>query len=231
MRLSADRRVLGAAASGTMLSLVSFTAPLATINPISQGLSADVAGRTWILSSMSIGLGAALLTAGTVADDRGRRRTFVAGLARARRGLGGRGAGAVRDWSSSLARVVQGVGAAAVIASSLGLIAHTFPAGSGRARRPAASGAPAWGRASPSVRCSPPASTARRSASWRDVYGRRGRRRARPWPRSPPRHRGVARRGRRDRLDLRGGRPARRGARRVPRRRSSRAGRAGAGPW
>ncbi len=35
-------------------------------------------------SSMSIGLGAFLLTAGRVADDFGRRRTFVAGCARAR---------------------------------------------------------------------------------------------------------------------------------------------------
>ena len=40
-RLSADGRVLGAAASGTLLSLVSFTAPLATINPISGTASRE----------------------------------------------------------------------------------------------------------------------------------------------------------------------------------------------
>ena len=67
------------AAIGTLLTLVAFTAPLATINPTALTLGSDPAGRTWILSSMSIGLGAALLTTGTIADDVGRRRTFVIG--------------------------------------------------------------------------------------------------------------------------------------------------------
>src|SRR5687767_6813237 len=77
----AARRALGVAALGTLLTLFAFTAPLATLNSTAASLGADLAGRIWILSSMSIGLGAALLATGTIADDTGRRRSFVAGAA------------------------------------------------------------------------------------------------------------------------------------------------------
>jgi len=127
------RRSLTVAAIGTLLTLVAFTAPLATINPTALTLGSDPAGRTWILSSMSIGLGAALLTTGTIADDVGRRRTFVIGnvvLA----------AGSVICAVAPgtlvfvLARILQGLGGAAVMASSLGIIAHTHAPGPVRAR-------------------------------------------------------------------------------------------------
>ena len=86
------RLTLLSACFGTLVAMVAFTAPLSTLNATVAGLDAGVAGRTWILSSMSIGLGAFLLTAGRVADDYGRRRTFVAGaLLLAARSPGGRG--------------------------------------------------------------------------------------------------------------------------------------------
>jgi MFS family permease len=120
------RRTLVSASLGTLAAMVAFTAPLSTVNPTVAGLDAGVAGRTWILSSMSIGLGAFLLTAGRVADDYGRRRTFVAGALLL-------AAGAVVSALATdvvvfvLARVVQGVGGAALIAASLGMLAATFP--------------------------------------------------------------------------------------------------------
>ena len=77
--MDTTRRTLLSASLGTLVAMIAFTAPLSTVNPTVAGLDAGVAGRTWILSSMSIGLGAFLLTAGRVADDYGRRRTFVAG--------------------------------------------------------------------------------------------------------------------------------------------------------
>ena len=127
------RAALLVAALGTVLSLIAFTMTLATIGPTGSDLGAGVSGRTWILSSMSIGLGAALLTAGTIADDVGRRRTFVVGLA-----VLVAGSLACVVTSSVVvfvaARIVQGVGSAAVIASCLGIIAHAFPAGPARAR-------------------------------------------------------------------------------------------------
>ena len=73
------RRVLTTASLGTVAVLVAFTAPLASFNQTVAGLGAGHSGATWVLSSMSIGLGAFLLTAGRLADDYGRRRWFVVG--------------------------------------------------------------------------------------------------------------------------------------------------------
>jgi MFS family permease len=106
--------------------MIAFTAPLSTVNPTVAGLDAGVVGRTWILSAMSIGLGAFLLTAGRVADDFGRRRTFVAGALLLAAGA------AVSALAGDvvvfvLARVVQGIGGAALVAASLGMLAATFP--------------------------------------------------------------------------------------------------------
>src|SRR5690349_20487107 len=120
------RRTLVTASLGTLATLVSFTAPLATVNETVAGLGAGASGRTWVLSSMSIGLGAFLLTTGRVADDYGRRRTFVAGsLVLA---VGSLVAVAATDVGVFvLARIVQGVGTAALTAASLGMLATTFP--------------------------------------------------------------------------------------------------------
>jgi MFS family permease len=119
------RRTLLTASLGTLIAMVAFTAPLATLNPTAAGLDAGASGRTWILSSMSIGLGAFLLTAGRIADDYGRRRTFVAGALLLAAGAAGAAvAGDVVVFV--LARVVQGVGGAALVAASLGMLAATF---------------------------------------------------------------------------------------------------------
>ncbi|MFC6151962.1 MULTISPECIES: MFS transporter [Mumia] len=133
------RATLAVVASGTLLMIMAFTLPLATIVPTAASLDASTAARTWILSSMSIGLAAALLTAGAVADDLGRRRTFVVGLVVL--ALGGLVCAVVSDPTTFvLARVVQGVGGAAVTAASLGILAHAFAPGPARV---AATGA--WG--------------------------------------------------------------------------------------
>ena len=81
------RRTLLSATLGTLAVLVAFTAPLANLNQTAAGLEAGPSGRTWILSSMSIGLGAFLLTAGRVADvDLGRSgRQRVPGRPRVQR--------------------------------------------------------------------------------------------------------------------------------------------------
>ena len=162
----AARRTLTVAGLGTMLTLVAFTAPLAILNATATSLGADTAGRIWILSSMSVGLGAVLLSTGTIADDYGRRRTFVAGMLVL----------ALASFLAALApqtpmfvfaRVLQGVGGAAVIASSLGLIAHAFAPGPARA---AASGV--WGAAVGAGIAVGPlvAAGLDRLADWRDTY-------------------------------------------------------------
>jgi MFS family permease len=161
-----SRSTLAVAALGTMLALVSFSAPVASIGPISAALGADVAGRTWMLSAMSIGLGAALLTAGTLADDRGRRRVFVVGLV-VLAVASVLGALATTPLVFTLARAAQGVGNAAVVAASLGLIAAAFAPGPKRAR---ASGV--WGASVGAGIMVGPLVTSEleRYASWRYAY-------------------------------------------------------------
>lgn len=120
-------------AASTLAMLMVYTAPLAAIGAIADSTGAGVDGRSWILSSMSIGLAAALLSAGAVADDFGRRRSMVAGL-----GLLGLACAvcalAVDPATFVAARVVQGLGAAMVTAAGLGVIAHAHPPGPDRAR-------------------------------------------------------------------------------------------------
>ena len=160
------RRTLLSATLGTMTVLVAFTAPLANVNQTATGLDAGPTGRTWILSSMAIGLGAFLLTAGRVADDYGRRRTFLAGSVVL----------ALGSWVSAvapdvevfvLARTVTGVGGAAVLAAGLGMIAVAFPDPLERAR------ATGWWGASvgAGIAVGPLLSTWLAAwHSWRDVY-------------------------------------------------------------
>lgn len=159
-------RALAVAGLGTMLTLVAFTAPLATLNATSAALGTDTAGRTWILSSMSIGLSAALLSTGTIADDFGRRRTFIIGMVVL--AVGSLVSALAPDvLIFVLARVVQGLGSAAVIASSLGIIAHTFPTGPARTH---ASGV--WGASvGAGIAIGPLLSaTLDRVADWRSIY-------------------------------------------------------------
>ena len=127
------RQSLAVAAFGTLLTLVVFTMPLATLTVTADSLAAGVAGRTWILSSMSIGLAVALLSSGTIADDYGRRRTFILGMLLL--ALGSVACAVVPSAGLFIAsRVVQGVGGAAVTSSSLGILAHAYPAGPARAK-------------------------------------------------------------------------------------------------
>ena len=160
------RRQLAVAALGTLLTLVAFTAPLSTINSTAATLGAGTSGRTWILSSMSIGLGAALLSTGTVSDDFGRRRTFAVGLLVLAVGSVG-AAVAPGTLVFVLARLVQGIGGAAAVASSLGIIAATYPPGPQRA---AASGV--WGASVGAGIAVGPLMTAGfdRLLSWRAAY-------------------------------------------------------------
>jgi MFS family permease len=164
--LTAARRTLATASLGTLVTLVTFTAPLATVNLTVAGLDAGASGRTWILSSMSIGLGAFLLTAGRVADDFGRRRTFVVGAVVL--AIGSLlGAVSPEVVTFVIARVVQGIGGAAMLAAGLGMIAVAFPDPHARAH---ATGV--WGASvGAGIALGPLLSAGlAKVGSWRDVY-------------------------------------------------------------
>jgi MFS family permease len=124
-------RTLAVAAMGTVLVLIAYTTPVATLASTASGLGAGPAGQAWILSSMSCGLAVALLPAGAIGDDYGRRRMFAAGTVLL--ALTCVLAALAPDTAVLVAaRIGQGLGGAAILACSLGLIGHAFPPGPAR---------------------------------------------------------------------------------------------------
>jgi MFS family permease len=133
MTSPASRRTLRVAALGTLLVLAVFSAIVTTIDDSVRSLHAGIAGETWALSGMSLGLATTLLTAGALADDVGHRRVLVwsSGLL-----AGASVIGALAPNVAVLvaARVLQGMAGGGVLAASLGSIGRAFPSGPERVR-------------------------------------------------------------------------------------------------
>ncbi len=160
-------RTLTVAAIGTVLALVTYTTPIATLAGTATALGSGPGGQAWILSSMSLGLAVALLPLGALGDDRGRRRMFVVGtIVLAVTSV----LAAVAPTTSVLvaARIGEGLGSAAILACSLGLIGHAFAPGP---RRVYATGI--WGACvGGGIAAGPLLAAAVDAASgWRGAYG------------------------------------------------------------
>ncbi|MEW2515981.1 MFS transporter [Streptomyces sp. NPDC046870] len=162
---SSARGTLVATLLATFVALMNYTAPLLTAPSLSTIFHTPLSAQAWLLNGTPLGLAALLLVAGGLADDFGRRRVFLIGTV----GL------AVTTALSALAnstllftltRVAQGAASAAVLAASLGLIAHAFPAGPARLR---ATGA--WGAAvSGGIALGPLLAAALNGLGWRPLY-------------------------------------------------------------
>ncbi|UGQ13899.1 MFS transporter [Yinghuangia sp. ASG 101] len=131
---------LAVVSAATLLALMTYTAPLAVLPDTVRHLHSGPTGPAWILSSISLGLSATQLTAGSLADALGRRRVFVAGA------VGLAAASALTALAGSLAvfvvgRILQGVAGSALLAAGLGLVGHAFPTGPARVRATALVGA------------------------------------------------------------------------------------------
>jgi MFS family permease len=127
------RSTLAVGGAATLLVLVGFTTVAPTVQDTASTFRASVAWQTWALSAMSLGLAAALLTAGTMADQIGRRRTLRIGLT-ALAATTAVSAAAPSMGVFVAARIAQGVAGAAVLAAALALIGHAYPAGRARVR-------------------------------------------------------------------------------------------------
>jgi MFS family permease len=147
---SSQARTLYVGALGTLLVLAVFSAFVITAGDSARALGAGIGGEAWSLSAMSLGLAAALLTAGALADDVGHWQVlrWTAGLLAIASAVG---ALAPNIAVLVAARVLQGVAGGGVLASSLGSIGHAFPVGPARTRAPAC-GEPRWALASRRVR-------------------------------------------------------------------------------
>lgn len=115
-------------ALGTVLVLVTYVTPIVNLPETAIDMSVGPSSRAWILSSMSVGLAAALLVAGVVGDTVGRRRVYDVGLVLL--GLGSVLCAIASSPGVVIAgRLVQGVGGAAVLACGLSLLAVHYPPG------------------------------------------------------------------------------------------------------
>jgi MFS family permease len=136
VRRPPDRHRVGTltlASAATLLVLMNFTAPLVTLPQTAADLHTGVIGQTWLLTSISLGLAALLLIAGSLADDRGRKRVFITG-AMVFTAAVLLCATATGTAVFVVARIVAGGASAALLAASLGLIGHAYPTGHARMR-------------------------------------------------------------------------------------------------
>ena len=130
---ASDARVLATVGAGTALTLVAFTMVVTTVPETVATFGAGLSWQTWALSGMSLGLAAGLLSAGSVADILGDRRVFMA----ANLALGASAALAALAPSMLVfvvARVLQGIAGAGVLATGLGLLGRHFEPGPTRTR-------------------------------------------------------------------------------------------------
>lgn len=133
IELPSGPAILPVASAATLLVLIDYTTALTTTVDTAAGLHASQSWQTWALSAMGLGLAAALLTAGALADELGGRRTLLVSVVAL--GLATAAAAAAPSVAAFVgARVLQGVAGAGVLASSLGLIGHAFPDGTARTR-------------------------------------------------------------------------------------------------
>ncbi len=110
---------------------MTYTAPAVSLPGIAADLHTGVSAQAWLLNGTPLGLAALLLVAGSLADDYGRRRIFVAGTI----ALGITtvlGGFTTSTLLFTLARIAQGAASAAILASSLGLLVQAFPTPKGR---------------------------------------------------------------------------------------------------
>ncbi|MFC8760869.1 MFS transporter [Streptomyces sp. NPDC057193] len=160
---------LAVTASATAVALMNYTAPMVTLPDIATAFATPASAQAWILNGTPIGLAVLLLVAGSLADAHGRRRVFLLGTL----ALGvttALGALAGSTLVFTLARVAQGAASAAVLAGSLGLLAHAYPAGRDRIRATGIWGASVSG----GIALGPLLAGALSLTDWRLAYGALG---------------------------------------------------------
>jgi len=116
---------LTAVCTGVFMLLLDITIVNVALPDIQSELDASLSDLQWVIDAYALSLAALLLTAGSLADLYGRRRVFVIGLVVFT--AGSIACGAAQDIQFlQLARAFQGIGGAAMFATSLSLIAHAF---------------------------------------------------------------------------------------------------------
>lgn len=119
------RALIAAVVCGTALAYMSDDMLNVALPTLADDLEVGVTGAQWVVNGYFVTMLSLMLTAGSIGDIRGHRRTFLEGLAVF-------AAGAVVCASSPtvpvlvVGRALQGVGAALVLASGLALVHASF---------------------------------------------------------------------------------------------------------
>jgi EmrB/QacA subfamily drug resistance transporter len=103
------------------------------ITDMGRDLHTGLDGLKWVVDAYTLALAAVVLTTGSLADRLGRRRVFAAGLVLFT--VASAAAAAATDITMlNIIRAVQGLGAAAMFATSMALLAQEFPGAQERAK-------------------------------------------------------------------------------------------------
>jgi EmrB/QacA subfamily drug resistance transporter len=134
------RGTLAIVCLATMMLLLDIAVVNAALPSISRDLHASLGGVQWVVDAYTLALAAVVLSAGSIADRRGRRLVFIAGI------LSFTGASLVCALSGNIlvldiARAAQGLGGAMMFATALAILADAFPEPGERAGAMAAFGA------------------------------------------------------------------------------------------
>ncbi|MEV4425235.1 MFS transporter [Streptomyces sp. NPDC049602] len=168
-RAGRPRATLAVTAAATAVALMNYTAPMLTLPDMAAAFGTPASAQAWLLNGTPLGLAVLLLVAGSLADAHGRRRIFLLGTLT----LGlttALGAFAGSTLTFTAARIAQGAASAAVLAGSLGLLAHAYPAGRDRIRATGIWGASVSG----GIALGPLLAGALSLADWRLAYGTLG---------------------------------------------------------
>jgi DHA2 family methylenomycin A resistance protein-like MFS transporter len=130
---SSPRWTLVASSFGLGMALLDVTAVNVAVAAIQRGLGTSVRGLSWVIDGYTLAFASLLLLAGGLGDRLGARRVFIAGLSlfTIASALCGFAPGLA---TLVLARILQGVGAALFVPSSLAILRQAYPLAQERAR-------------------------------------------------------------------------------------------------
>jgi EmrB/QacA subfamily drug resistance transporter len=124
-QINARRWTLVATIAGSSMTFVDLTVVNVALPALQADLHATITGVQWVIEAYALFLGALILVGGSMGDQFGRKRVFLAGVVVFTLASVACGA-ALSTGALIAARAVQGVGAAFLVPGSLAIISATF---------------------------------------------------------------------------------------------------------
>src|ERR1700754_2934276 len=137
---SVQRWTLAVVCAATAILMLDIAVVNTALSAIATDLHTGLHGLQWVVDAYTLALATVVLTCGSLADRFGRRRVFALGVI-VFTAMSAVCAAAGSIGMLDAARAVQGLGAAAMFATSLALLADAFPDARARAGALAAYGA------------------------------------------------------------------------------------------